>query len=150
MTTDLRIPDAGLIWVRRGLSYVAIPDPDAGTLCHAQGCRRPKEDGRRYCSDACKTADTVPDFLTCWRCFTPINGPGHYCPPCRALAKAEHDRRPRDWSVYRRNRPPAKYHGTCPTCGATHGQKCRSASGNTVGRDHKARPTPEPTVQEDT
>lgn len=143
MTVDLRIPDAGLVWVRRGMSYVAVPDPDAGTTCHGPTCKRPRTPGNRYCSDACRAADTHPVIHTCWRCCAPYDGRGRYCSDaCEAAVEAQRNRH-RDWSVYDRpERPAPQNYGTCPTCGSTQGQKCRSAKGNTIGRDHKDRPTP--------
>jgi hypothetical protein len=144
MTADLRIPDAGLIWVRRGLTLVAIRDPDAGTTCSNHGCRRDRQDGARYCSDACRAADDYPAVRACWRCCAPItHGPGQYCTPeCKQAADSQRVRH-RDWSAYERaERAPQSNHGTCPTCGAKPGRKCMSANLRTIGRDHKDRPQP--------
>lgn len=142
MTTDSRIPDAGLIWVRRGPTYVAIPDPDAGVTCHAQGCKQDRANGQRYCSDTCASADIAPAFNTCWRCCARIDGRGHYCSKeCKDAIEASRVRI-RDYSERDRKRNVQHNLGTCPTCHASPGRKCVSVNGNTIGRDHKARPTP--------
>ena len=143
MTLDLRIPDAGLVWVRRGPTLVASPDPAAGTTCNNHGCKRPRTDGERYCSDACNAADRYNEVRTCWHCFGPVPGAGKYCSPeCKRAADSQIVR-DRDWSTYGpRDRNGSRNYGTCPTCGATQGRKCQSRNGNRLGRDHTNRPTP--------